>query len=93
MGDEIQPTTPHTDGIEDLAAWMAADPKVRTRAWVGRKVGTSGQCVSQWFALKSRPSARIRPRIRALAGIPEARWLTPDERAAEAAALAAAGPG
>lgn len=87
MAQEIQPT-PRTEALDELDAWMAAEPKRRTRAFVGKSVGTSGQSVSQWFALKSRPAPRFQSRIRALTGIEEYKWLTAEEREAEALALA-----
>lgn len=88
MAHDIQ-LPPHTEALDEFIVWLAADPK-RTRVFVGTAVGTTGQAVSQWLARKSRPNPQVRKRLEALTGIAEWKWLTTEERAAEAGALRAA---
>jgi hypothetical protein len=76
-----------TPARRQLVAWMAENPKRRSRGFIARSLGVSQPAVSAWITGISRPAEELRPALQLLAGIDPNLWRTDDERGREIRAL------
>ena len=69
-----------TEGRRLLSAFLESQAKNgRGQGWLAGVVGVSQPTISDWKAGKKRPEGHHRSLLQALAEIPEAAWLTPEE--------------
>ncbi len=71
-----------------LEAWFKGDP-TRSRVALGERLGITGQAVSGWLRVISRPNeGRERELLEHATGIPVDAWMTDAERIEREAAIA-----
>lgn len=76
-----------TEGQRRLAAWFEEDPS-RSRAALGRRLGVTGQAVSQWLRGVQPPDESLWELLEAATGIAGLAFLTESEKQKRADRLA-----
>lgn len=72
-----------TSAGDALAAALSPDNPRRsmTQSELARRLGVSQPSVSEWVRMRSRPESHFRAAIERELGIPQADWMTAEERA------------